>query len=68
MKKNAYVNKSDWLEDFTKKNEDVTDQTVFMRKGKAGGYKEEMSEEYIKKFDEWIQEKLKGREHRFYLV
>jgi hypothetical protein len=39
-----------------------------MRKGKAGAYKEEMSEEYIKKFDKWIQEKLKGREHQFNLI
>ncbi len=59
MKKNPYVNHSEQLS-----KPDVEDRTIFMRKGKAG-YKEEMSEEYIKKFDEWIQEKLKGKEHRF---
>lgn len=27
---------------------------IFIRKGKVGGHKDEMSEEYIKKFDEWM--------------
>lgn len=27
----------------------------FFRKGKAEGFREEMSPEYIKKFDEWQQ-------------
>jgi hypothetical protein len=27
---------------------------TFVRKGKAGGYKDEMSEEYAEKFDAWI--------------
>lgn len=27
---------------------------TFIRKGIAGGYKDEMSTEYIKKFDEWF--------------
>lgn len=28
----------------------------FIRKGKAGGYKEEMSQEFIKKFESWMKE------------
>lgn len=34
----------------------------FVRKGIVGGYKEEMSEEMIKKFDEWIEDNIKGWE------
>jgi hypothetical protein len=65
MKKNPHVNKSDLLDMV---GSTVEDRTIHMRKGKAGGYKEEMSEEYVKKFDEWIQEKINGREHRFNLI
>jgi hypothetical protein len=65
MKENPFVNRSDML-DMAKST--VEDRTIFMRKGKAGAYKEEMSEKYIKKFDEWIQKKLNGREHRFNLI
>ena len=31
----------------------------FIRRGKTGGYKNEMSEEYIKKFEKWIAEEDK---------
>jgi hypothetical protein len=65
MKKNPYTNQSDML-DLSESNSE--DRTIFMRKGQTGGYKEEMSEEYIKKFDEWIEEKLKGKDHRFDLI
>jgi hypothetical protein len=34
------------------------DPENFIRRGKAGGYKEEMSEEYAKRFDNWMKEKL----------
>ncbi len=49
-------------------NIEGNDQTLFMRKGKVGGYQEEMPKEYIGKFDEWIRKSLKCREHRFNLV
>ncbi len=65
MKKNPYTNQSDML-DLSEST--IEDRTIFMRKGKAGGYKEEMSEEYIKKFDRWIEEKLKEKDHRFNLI
>lgn len=32
----------------------------FLRKGQVGSHKEEMSPEYIKKFDEWIAENIKN--------
>lgn len=28
----------------------------FIRKGKIGGYKDEMSEEYIEKFNKWMEQ------------
>lgn len=37
----------------------------FCRKGKAGSYREEMSEELIKRFDVWIAENLKDTDFRF---
>jgi hypothetical protein len=30
------------------------------RKGNSGGYKAEMSQEFIDKFDKWMSEKLEG--------
>jgi predicted DNA-binding transcriptional regulator len=47
---------------------EVKDKTAFMRKGKIGSYKDEMPEEYIKKFDEFIQKSLENVDHRFNLV
>lgn len=37
----------------------------FLRKGKAGGYRESLSEEQIKKIDEWVEKSLKGTDFRF---
>lgn len=37
--------------------EEQTD--TFIRKGVAGGYKNEMSTEYIRKFDEWFVGEVK---------
>lgn len=31
----------------------------FIRKGKAGGFKDEMPQNFILKFDEWMAESLK---------
>jgi hypothetical protein len=30
----------------------------FIRKGVIGGYKEELSDEYIEKFEKWIDERM----------
>uniref|UniRef100_A0A336K2Y5 CSON012844 protein n=1 Tax=Culicoides sonorensis TaxID=179676 RepID=A0A336K2Y5_CULSO len=38
---------------------------TFIRKGKTGSYKNEISEEYIKKFDKWTEESLKGTDFKF---
>jgi hypothetical protein len=65
MKKNEFVNQSDILDLV---GSTIEDRTIFMRKGQTGGYIEEMSEDYIKKFDEWLEKKLKGKDHRFNLI
>jgi hypothetical protein len=39
-----------------------------MRKGKLGSYKEEMSKEYIEKFDRWVERSLDGVNHKFNLM
>ena len=36
-----------------------TAQSEFIRKGEAGGYRNEMSEETVKKFDDWSREMKK---------
>ena len=36
----------------------LDDNCRFIRKGETGGWKKVMSEEYIKKFDDWTRDKL----------
>ncbi|KAF2881052.1 hypothetical protein ILUMI_25120 [Ignelater luminosus] len=49
MRKNKAVN-----------HDDIYKERGFIRSGKVGGYKEEMSEEMIKIFDDWTKEYIKG--------
>lgn len=37
----------------------------FIRKGEAGGYVNEMDDQYIRKFDKWTDESLKGTDFCF---
>lgn len=40
---------------------DGSDETFrFIRKGTVGSYKEDLSAEYIKKFEDWTKENLKS--------
>ncbi len=48
-------------------SENVADKTAFIRKGKVDSYKEEMPEEYIKKFDDWLGKAFENKEHRLHL-
>jgi hypothetical protein len=48
-------------------SKEVADKTAFMRKGKIDSYKEEMPEEYIKKFDDWLEKAFENKEHRLHL-
>ncbi|KAB0794482.1 hypothetical protein PPYR_12482 [Photinus pyralis] len=55
MKNNRAVNYKRFVEAGRKNNPDVTD---FMRSGTVGNYREEMSDELISKFDEWIKRNI----------
>lgn len=37
-----------------------------LRKGKVGSYRDDMSDELIKRFDQWIAEKLKETDFKFF--
>lgn len=37
----------------------------FFRRGKVGGYADEMSKEYIEKFDKWSAERFQGFDFKF---
>lgn len=37
----------------------------FCRKGKAGAYRDEMSDEYIKRFDEWTADRLRNTDFSY---
>lgn len=54
MKNNKSVNYEGFLE-MHKKHKLIEDEGCFIRSGSVGGYKEEMSEELINKFDLWIK-------------
>lgn len=60
MRKNPVVNKSHY--DKVDKNGDVL---KFMRSGKVGGYKEELSTEMKEKLLRWMEENLKNTTLRF---
>lgn len=51
------------LEEYYQKMQEVQKRSVskneFLRKGETGGYRSEMSEETIKKFDDWSREMKK---------
>lgn len=59
MKKNNAVNGEDSLE-YLRKNNLVNVDGSFIRAGKVGKYKEELSPEIIKQFDAWIKKNIAG--------
>ncbi|GJQ87477.1 hypothetical protein Trydic_g19237 [Trypoxylus dichotomus] len=61
MKKNAAVNMERLTELF---NKDVDDKTSFIRKGKVGGYKEELTREMVELLDLWSKMNTEGTEFR----
>ncbi|KAK5638164.1 hypothetical protein RI129_012459 [Pyrocoelia pectoralis] len=58
MKNNSAVNYEKVIND--RKQYDPTVDRGFIRSGKVGGYKEEMSPELINKFDEWIKKNIEN--------
>uniref|UniRef100_A0A336MTB3 CSON003751 protein n=1 Tax=Culicoides sonorensis TaxID=179676 RepID=A0A336MTB3_CULSO len=66
MRKNPSCNNEVHLNDARKYHEANYDENYkFIRKGKAGAFKEEISEEYIKKFDKWTEDNLQGTDFKF---
>jgi len=59
MKNNQAVNAEDSLSFRKEKNLTIGDG-AFLREGRVGQYKEELSDETVKKFDAWIKENLDG--------
>lgn len=56
---NPLTNMKMYWEEFNKTMGRYENPDNFIRKGKVGGYKEFMSDEYAKKFDAWLNEPLK---------
>lgn len=59
MKKNDAVNKEGYVNLLKENNLSVKDG-AFMRSGSVGKYKEELSDETIKKLDEWSKQNIAG--------
>ncbi|CRL02069.1 CLUMA_CG015599, isoform A [Clunio marinus] len=57
MKKNKACNNTLFFEKVNEIYKKRTDTDKFIRRGKAGGYKDEMSQEYIEKFDKWMEKR-----------
>lgn len=60
MRKNKYVNNEDFKEFIEKFNSGPKIEGHFMNRGKVGNFKEEMTPEMIKKFDDWMEKNLAG--------
>ncbi|KAK5638165.1 hypothetical protein RI129_012460 [Pyrocoelia pectoralis] len=58
MKNNSAVNYEKVIKE--RKQYNPTGDGAFIRSGKVGGYKEEMSSELINKFDEWIKKNIEN--------
>ena len=54
------------MEDFFLKTDATENENKFIRKGKVGDWRNYMSEELSKRFDEWITKHLHGVGHNFY--
>ncbi|XP_966924.2 luciferin sulfotransferase [Tribolium castaneum] len=62
MKNNPAVNYG-MVCDLNKKFKLIEHDGAFMRSGKVGGHKEVMSEEMIRKFDDWIKRNVEGTDY-----
>jgi hypothetical protein len=50
------TNMKNYMELFNQLSGDNEPTDIFIRKGVVGGHKDEMSADYIKKFDDWMAE------------
>ncbi|XP_049544025.1 luciferin sulfotransferase-like isoform X2 [Anopheles darlingi] len=65
MKKNPATNNDQIVRNAMRMNGREGEHFEFMRKGIIGDYKNELSEEYIAKFDRFIEEQLAGSDFRY---
>uniref|UniRef100_A0A182W219 Sulfotransferase domain-containing protein n=1 Tax=Anopheles minimus TaxID=112268 RepID=A0A182W219_9DIPT len=60
MKKNPSTNNDQMVRSAMKMNDREGEQFEFMRKGIVGDFRNELSQEYIEKFDKFIEQQLAG--------
>ncbi|XP_065090939.1 sulfotransferase 1B1-like [Ochlerotatus camptorhynchus] len=65
MKKNPATNNIDLTKSAMEMNGRKGEKFEFMRKGQVGDYKNELSAEFIERFDRYIDEKLCGSDFRY---
>jgi len=65
MKSNPAVNKQELVEDCNKLYEGNVASSAFMRQGKAGNWKSHLSDEQVKRFQEWERKWLEGSDLKF---
>uniref|UniRef100_A0A8D8JXN2 Sulfotransferase family cytosolic 1B member 1 n=1 Tax=Culex pipiens TaxID=7175 RepID=A0A8D8JXN2_CULPI len=65
MKKNPSTNNVQMTQNAMRMNGRVGEKFEFMRKGQIGDHKNELSEEFIKLFDEYIERELSGSDFQF---
>lgn len=66
MKNNLSVNLEPHLKFLNDNKICESKNEIFMRKGKTGSYKEEISQQMEEAFDKWTQENLQGTDFPFY--
>ncbi|XP_075212042.1 luciferin sulfotransferase-like [Lycorma delicatula] len=62
MKVNSAINGEEFIKEVKEKHEmPIEDpELTFIRKGEVGGWRKEMSEKLVEKFEQWTEEKLSG--------
>uniref|UniRef100_A0A1Y1M845 Sulfotransferase domain-containing protein n=5 Tax=Photinus pyralis TaxID=7054 RepID=A0A1Y1M845_PHOPY len=60
MKNNPSVNHQCFSDEMKRKNHQL--EGDFMKSGSVGGYKREMTDEMVQKFDRWIEENITDTE------
>ncbi|XP_022184433.1 luciferin sulfotransferase isoform X1 [Nilaparvata lugens] len=62
MKVNSAINGEEFIKEVKEKHEMPAEdpELTFIRKGEVGGYKNEMPEKLVERFDDWTREKLYG--------
>merc|ERR1719175_191623 len=66
MKSNKAVNKADMVRSLQKmRNEPEDESQQFMRKGQVGDWKNRLTEDQVKRMEEWERKNLSGSNFKF---